>query len=169
MPQRTSRHEHEVETHTGQEMPMIRASSGADITVVRDVINEAAEVYRGVIPPDCWHDPYMSEDSLATEIAAGVRFSVWDEGGEILGVMGLQHVRDVTLIRHAYVRSGSQGRGIGSALLSALTSQTASRLYVGTWADARWAVRFYERHGFELVPGHEKERPSTRSHANGNR
>jgi GNAT superfamily N-acetyltransferase len=100
----------------------------------------------------------MSREALAAELAAGVEFSGWDRNGDLLGVMGLQVVRDVTLIRHAYVRRANQGEGIGGALLDTLRGQSKSRLLVGTWADAQWAIRFYERHGFQLVPNPEKDR-----------
>jgi len=122
------------------------------------IVNEAAAVYRGAIPDDCWHEPYMSRAELAKEMTAGVVFSGWEQDGELVGVMGLQPVRDVTLIRHAYVRTAHQGRGIGAALLRELRRRTEGRLLVGTWADARWAIRFYERHGYRLVPDPDRTR-----------
>jgi GNAT superfamily N-acetyltransferase len=137
---------------------VIRRCTDLDVDTIHLIINEAAEAYRGVIPPDCWHEPYMSRADLVAEIAAGVSFSGWEEGGELVGVMGLQRVRDVTLVRHAYVRSAHQGRGIGGALLDTLRGGAHGPLLVGTWADARWAIRFYERHGFELVSEAEKDR-----------
>ena len=136
---------------------MIRACRNSDVPAIDEIVNEAAEAYRGVIPADCWHEPYMSRQHLMAEIANGVAFSGWDRGGRLLGVMGLQVVRDATLIRHAYVRRENQGEGIGSALLSALLKQIQGRLLVGTWADATWAIRFYERHGFQLVPPPDKD------------
>ena len=102
---------------------MIRSCTSADLPVIDSIINEAAEKYRGVIPADCWHEPYMSRPELEAEIAAGVRFSGWEEGGVLTGVMGVQKVMDATLIRHAYVRTSHQGRGIGGALLKALRSK----------------------------------------------
>ena len=123
------------------------------------IINAAAEAYRGVIPEDRWHEPYMSATALEREIASGVEF--WgsaDGAGTLAGVMGIQAVRDVDLIRHAYVRPGLQGGGIGRRLLEALTSKAQRPLLVGTWAAAVWAIRFYERNGFELVPPEEKDR-----------
>lgn len=137
---------------------MIRRCTGDDVPAIDAIINDAAEAYRGVIPADRWHEPYMSRAHLLDEIAAGVDFQGWVESGALVGVMGIQRVRDVTLIRHAYVRRSHQGRGIGGALLTALASQTAGPLLVGTWAAAGWAIRFYERHGFRLVAGDEKDR-----------
>lgn len=137
---------------------MIRNCTPADVPAIHAVINEAAERYRGVIPNDCWHEPYMTESALASEIAAGVDFWCWEQDGAIAGVMGIQHVRDVTLIRHAYVRSATQGRGVGSTLLTSLIAQRHGPLLVGTWAAAEWAIRFYQRHGFRLVSGAEKDR-----------
>jgi GNAT superfamily N-acetyltransferase len=137
---------------------MIRPCTDADLAALDAIINDAAQAYRGAIPPDCWHEPYMTRSALLAEIAAGVAFSGWEESGGLVGVMGIQRVRDATLIRHAYVRSASQGRGVGSALLDSLVARTGGQLLVGTWAAAEWAVRFYERHGFRLVPREEKDR-----------
>jgi GNAT superfamily N-acetyltransferase len=120
------------------------------------IINSAAEAYRGVIPSDCWHEPYMSPAQLDSEIAAGVDFSGYEADGELIGVMGIQQVRDVDLIRHAYVLPGNQGRGVGSSLLAHLRRTTPRRILIGTWATAEWAVRFYERHGFQLVSAEDK-------------
>jgi N-acetylglutamate synthase-like GNAT family acetyltransferase len=136
---------------------MIRCCTDADVPAIDAIINGAAEAYRGVIPADCWHEPYMTRSHLVAEIAAGVDFWGWDEAGVLAGVMGLQKVRDVTLIRHAYVRTSQQGRGVGGALLTTLAAQTAGSLLVGTWAAAEWAIRFYERHGFRLVSNGEKD------------
>jgi N-acetylglutamate synthase-like GNAT family acetyltransferase len=136
---------------------MIRRCTDADVSAMDAIINDAAEAYRGVIPADCWHEPYMTRAHLVAEIAAGVDFWCWDEDGVLVGVMGLQKVRDVTLIRHAYVRPSHQSRGVGAALLSTLAAQTAGSLLVGTWAAAEWAIRFYERHGFRLVSTEEKD------------
>ncbi len=116
-----------------------------------EIVNAAAEAYRGVIPADRWHEPYMRAAELDAEIAAGVRFWGYDAGGRLLGVMGIQAVRDVDLIRHAYVRPDEQGRGIGGALVAHLRRQSTRQVLVGTWAAAEWAVRFYERHGFALL------------------
>jgi GNAT superfamily N-acetyltransferase len=116
------------------------------------IVNAAAEAYRGVIPPDRWHDPYMPAAELDGEIAAGVEFWGYEAGGDLAGVMGIQDVRDVTLIRHAYVAPGRQRGSVGGALLEHLVATATRPLLVGTWAAAEWAIRFYQRHGFELVP-----------------
>jgi len=137
---------------------MIRPCREAEVPFIEAIINEAARAYQGVIPADCWHEPYMARAELLGEIAAGVQFWGWDDSGAPIGVMGIQKVRDATLIRHAYVRSAHQNRGIGSALLAALVKQSSDRLLVGTWAAAEWAIRFYQRHGFRLVPTEEKDR-----------
>ena len=137
---------------------MIRRCANADFPAIEAVINEAAQAYRGIIPADCWHEPYMTGAALKTEVDAGVNFWGWEESGTLIGVMGIQPVRDVTLIRHAYVRTAHRGRGIGSALVTFFTDQTTGPLLVGTWAAAEWAIRFYERHGFRLVSSAEKDR-----------
>ena len=131
---------------------LIRACTTDDFSRIHFIINDAALAYRGVIPEDRWHEPYMSEDELEAEIAAGVRFLGWYSPPDtLLGVMGAQDVQDVALIRHAYVLSARQRGGIGSALIVALTEATERPLLVGTWKAATWAVAFYERHGFRLV------------------
>jgi GNAT superfamily N-acetyltransferase len=137
---------------------MIRLCTDADVATMDAIINEAAEAYHGVIPADCWHEPYMSRSELQDEIAAGVVFSGWEEAGNLVGVMGLQKVRDTTLIRHAYVLPAFQGRGIGRALLIKLSAEVTGPLLVGTWAAAEWAIRFYVRNGFRQVSPTEKER-----------
>jgi GNAT superfamily N-acetyltransferase len=115
------------------------------------IINAAAEAYRGAIPADCWHEPYMSAGELAEELAAGVEFWGCEAQGALVGIMGAQRVRDVDLIRHAYVRPDWQGRGVGAALIVHLRALAARRMLVGTWAAATWAIRFYEHHGFRLL------------------
>jgi len=137
---------------------MIRPCGAADVPRIFAIVNEAAEAYRGVIPADRWHEPYMPMDELEREIAAGVRFWGLEEDGELAGVMGLQDVKDVTLIRHAYVRSRRQRSGVGSALMDALVARANRPLLVGTWAAAHWAIRFYERHQFRLAGAAEKDR-----------
>ena len=129
-----------------------RDDERADILAI---VNDAAEAYRGVIPADRWHEPYMPADELDSELAAGVVFWGYEENGELLGIMGIQRVRDVDLIRHAYVSPARQRAGIGSALLERLAGAARRRMLVGTWADAEWAIRFYERHGFELLSREE--------------
>jgi GNAT superfamily N-acetyltransferase len=130
----------------------IRPCRDDERATILQIVNAAAEAYRGVIPDDCWHEPYMSSDELEREIAAGVAFWGYECDGALVGVMGIQPVRDVHLIRHAYVRPDSQRRGIGAALLKHLRDLSERRMLVGTWAAAEWAIRFYRRHGFELVP-----------------
>jgi GNAT superfamily N-acetyltransferase len=125
---------------------------------LHDIINDGAQVYQGVIPGDCWHDPYMSQAELQAELAAGVEFWGWQEAGRFLGVMGRQDRGEVFLIRHAYVRRTCQQQGIGSRLLEFLRSGMDRPILVGTWAAAWWAIRFYEKHGFTLVSPAEKDR-----------
>jgi N-acetylglutamate synthase-like GNAT family acetyltransferase len=137
---------------------MIRRCGDADVPAMLAIINDAAEAYRGIIPADRWHEPYMPEDGLRAEIAAGVVFWGVEEGGRLVGVMGLQDVRDVMLIRHAYVATAARNSGIGSRLLHHLVAQTDRPILVGTWADATWAIRFYAKHGFTLVSPAEKDR-----------
>lgn len=114
--------------------------------------------YKGVIPADRWHEPYLSKEELRREIDAGVIFWGYTENGELVGVMGIQNVQDVTLFRHAYVRTAMRNRGIGEKLLSFLYGQTSRPVLIGTWAVADWAIRFYENHGFRLVSADEKNR-----------
>jgi GNAT superfamily N-acetyltransferase len=130
----------------------------ADADEICLVVNDAAAAYRGVIPADCWKEPYMPLEEVHEEIAAGVVFWGDRRGGRLAGVMGLQEVLDVALIRHAYTRTSEQGAGVGSALLEHLRQQTDLPLLVGTWKAAAWAVRFYERRGFRLVSDEEKAR-----------
>jgi N-acetylglutamate synthase-like GNAT family acetyltransferase len=137
---------------------MIRQHNHSKAGMIYTVINDAAQAYHGVIPADCWKEPYMSKDELQHEMDAGVAFWGYEEDGQLMGVMGIQHVQDVTLIRHAYVRTGKQNQGIGGQLLSYLRSQTTRPILIGTWANAMWAVRFYEKHGFRLVSSEEKDR-----------
>lgn len=129
----------------------IRRCGAGERDEILAIVNAAAEAYRGVIPDDRWHEPYMPGDELDAEIAAGVEFWGYEDDGTLLGVMGIQQVRDVDLIRHAYVVPKSQGRGIGGALLEHLLASATRPILVGTWAAAEWAIRFYERYGFEYV------------------
>ena len=132
-------------------MSSIRPCRDDERTTILTIVNAAAEAYRGVIPADRWREPYMPAEVLDAEIAAGVAFSGYEADGELTGIMGIQPVRDVELIRHAYTAPASQGRGIGGALLAELMGRSTRPLLVGTWAAAEWAIRFYERHGFERV------------------
>jgi GNAT superfamily N-acetyltransferase len=116
------------------------------------IVNAAAEAYRGVIPADRWRDPYMPAEELDGEIAAGVAFWGYEADGELVGIMGIQRVENVDLIRHAYVSPGHQRHGVGGALLEQIASSATRRMLVGTWAAAEWAIGFYRRHGFELLP-----------------
>jgi N-acetylglutamate synthase-like GNAT family acetyltransferase len=129
-----------------------------DFDEIHAVINDAAAAYKGIIPADRWKDPYMPRDELRQQIEAGVVFWAERHEGRIIGVMGVQDLGEVTLIRHAYVRTAHRGRGIGSRLLALLKTQIDGPTLVGTWADATWAVSFYEKHGFRLVTREQKER-----------
>jgi GNAT superfamily N-acetyltransferase len=142
----------------------IRPAEHADLEQILIIINDAAQAYRGVIPADRWHDPYMPERELVKEIGDGVRFWVAEDEdedenkGRLLGVMGFQDKGAVALIRHAYVASTAQRRGVGTALLRHVIPLAGKPVLIGTWADARWAVDFYERNGFVVVPPAEKDR-----------
>ena len=136
---------------------MIRRLRSTDFDAVWRVINDAAHAYHGVIPNDRWKDPYMPAAELRAAIQSGVRFYGWIENHNILGVMGLQVIQNTTLIRHSYVLTAHQRRGIGGKLLNHLVRLAkTSDILVGTWADATWAIRFYQKHGFRLVSTQEK-------------
>ena len=137
---------------------MIRHCKESDFEAVFSIINDAAKAYNGIIPEDRLKIPYMSKDELKHEIDEDVVFWCYEENDELIGVMGIQHVQDITLIRHAYVRTIRQKEGIGERLLSELRIETNRPVLIGTWADAFWAIRFYEKHGFQLVSPEEKER-----------
>jgi GNAT superfamily N-acetyltransferase len=137
---------------------MIRQCNDNDFKTIFSIINDAAIAYRGVIPEDRLKVPYMSQEELQHEIDDGVIFWGYEDAGELIGVMGIQTVQDVTLIRHAYVRPDRQQAGIGRKLLTELRQKAANPLLIGTWADAFWAIRFYEKHGFRLVSPEEKYR-----------
>jgi GNAT superfamily N-acetyltransferase len=132
-------------------MQTIRPCRDDEREAILSIVNAAAEAYRDVIPADRWHEPYMPRDELDAEIAAGVVFWGYEDGGRLIGIMGVQDVGDLDLIRHAYVLPRSQRRGVGGVLLGHLADGATRRMLVGTWAAAEWAVRFYERHGFSLV------------------
>ena len=137
---------------------MIRQCDHRDFEILYSIINEAAQKYKGVIPDDCWKLPYMSKDELKHEFDVGVVFWGFEENNRLIGVMGIQYVQDVTLIRHAYVRLQSQQRGIGKKLLLELCKKSDRPILIGTWSDATWAIRFYEKHGFKRVSEQEKNR-----------
>jgi GNAT superfamily N-acetyltransferase len=137
---------------------MIRPLKPQEIDTALAIINQAAQAYNGVIPADCWQEPYMPEEELRSEIAAGVDFAGCVGVGGLLGVMGRQDKGEVTLIRHAYVHPGGQRQGVGARLLTHLLDEIAGPVLVGTWAAAWWAIRFYEKHGFKLVDPETKNR-----------
>jgi len=135
---------------------MIRRCDERDFEPIWSIINDGAQAYRGVIPDDCWAEPYMSREKLQHEMNDGVAFWGYDDEDQLVGVMGIQEVQDVTLIRHAYVRTASQKLGMGAQLLDHLLKLATNPVLVGTWADAAWAIRFYEKYGFQLVSPAEK-------------
>lgn len=137
---------------------MIRQCTASDGPEIFAIVNDAAQAYKGVIPADRWHEPYMPLAELKAEIAAGVTFWGCEDSGRLAGIMGMQPVKDVTLIRHAYVRTEMRSRGIGGKLLAHLLGQIEGRILVGTWQAADWAVKFYQKHGFRLVSCEEKDR-----------
>ena len=139
-------------------MAEIRRCREDEREAILAIVNAAAEAYRGVIPADRWHEPYMPPDQLDQEIAAGVEFWGYEADRELIGVMGIQPLEDVDLIRHAYVKPGSQRGGVGGALLDHLMSAATKPVLVGTWAAAGWAIAFYRRHGFVQVTPEEKTR-----------
>jgi GNAT superfamily N-acetyltransferase len=130
---------------------MMHLYLAGDFNAIYEIINDSALAYKGHIPPDCWHEPYMSRDHLQGEIDAGVVFWGYTDGGRLLGVMGMQDVKDITLFRHAYVRTESRNKGIGSELIAHLLEHANRPVLIGTWKAATWAIRFYEQHGFHLV------------------
>ena len=136
---------------------MIRRCRPSDRQTILTIINDAAEAYKGIIPQDRWHDPYMPDEELEEEIADGVAFWGCEEDGALVAVMGLQDKGEVSLIRHAYVRPTRQRQGIGARLLAHLMSLATTPLLVGTWADSTWAIAFYEKHGFRQVSTQEKD------------
>ena len=136
---------------------MISEYKKTDTSKILNIVNDASIKYKGVIPDDCWKEPYMSEQELIDEFSDGVRIYGYNHNNELIGVIGIQEVKDVVLIRHAYTLSSYQGKGAGSALLEYLLKKNLnSRLLVGTWKDATWAIRFYEKFGFILHAKEEK-------------
>ena len=135
---------------------MIRLCELSESEIVFNIVNDAAQAYKGIIPVDRWKEPYMTKEKLQHEIEEGVEFWGYEEDGQLQGVMGLQLVDDVTLIRHAYVRTVKRNSGIGGKLLSHLKTLTNKPILIGTWAAADWAIRFYEKYGFKVVSMEEK-------------
>lgn len=134
---------------------MISRCEEKDFNEIYEIINDAASAYRGIIPADRWHDPYMTDIELKKQITDGVQFWKYVEDEKIMGVMGIQFKEDVTLIRHAYVRTSNRKKGIGSKLLDHLCNITSDPILIGTWADAKWAIEFYQKHGFRLLTKEE--------------
>jgi N-acetylglutamate synthase-like GNAT family acetyltransferase len=139
-------------------MRVIRRCVEEDFETVYSIINDAAGAYKGVIPEDCWHEPYMPREELRAEMDEDVVFFGQENDGKLVGVIGIQDVQDVTLFRHAYVRTAMRNRGIGGNLLTFLHGKVTRPVLIGTWAAADWAIRFYEKHGFRLVSAEEKDR-----------
>lgn len=137
---------------------MIRKCKDTDFHVILDIINDGAQAYKGVIPEDRWHDPYMSREELRREIEDGVLFWGYEEDEGLTGVMGIQDKTEVTLIRHAYVRTSRRNHGIGGQILRFLESLATKPILIGTWAAATWAIAFYEKRGYRLVETEEKDR-----------
>lgn len=137
---------------------MIRMCTEADFEAIYGIINAAARAYRGVIPADRWHEPYMGRQELRGEIEDGVVFWGLEEEGVLLGVMGIQDRGDVTLIRHSYVQPWAQRRGIGTRLLRHLETLTEKPVLIGTWTEASWAISFYARNGYTRLGEEEKSR-----------
>jgi N-acetylglutamate synthase-like GNAT family acetyltransferase len=137
---------------------MIRKAAAEDFEEIFNVINDAAIAYKGLIPPDCWHEPYMTQRELKAQIEDGVSFSCYVDSNQIIGVMGIQDKTDVELIRHAYVRTQQRNTGIGTLLLRELIKDSTKPILIGTWKAAGWAIRFYEKNGFCLVDEDEKNR-----------
>jgi N-acetylglutamate synthase-like GNAT family acetyltransferase len=140
------------------EAMLIRRSVDADVPAIAAIINAAAQAYRGVIPADRWHEPYMPADALEKEISAGVVFWVAEDAGRLLGVMGIQDKGDVALVRHAYVAPATQRSGVGTKLLRHVEGLTGKPILIGTWASASWAIEFYQRNGFTVVSAGDKDR-----------
>ena len=137
---------------------MIALCTDKELLSVNAIINESAQAYKGIIPADRWHEPYMSRAEMKAEIVSGVCFYGYHLDGALVGVMGIQEVKDVTLIRHAYVLTECRGQGIGRRLLERMKQLTARPILIGTWKAATWAVKFYQQNGFRLVDEEEKNR-----------
>ena len=137
---------------------MIRPCTDADLSEMYDIVNDAARAYKGVIPADRWHEPYMPMDELKAEIHDGVQFWGADDNGRLVGIMGVQDKGPVTLIRHAYVRTALRNRGIGTRLLRHLEQLTGKPILIGTWTAASWAIRFYEKNYYRVLSRDDTER-----------
>jgi GNAT superfamily N-acetyltransferase len=138
-------------------MRRIRASRDEDLATILAIVNDSAQAYRGVIPADRWHEPYMPREELAKEIADGIQFWVHEDDGRMTGVMGIQDKGEVALVRHAYVATAIQRKGVGAALLKHVQGLTGKPMLIGTWRDATWAIAFYQRNGFTLLSDPAKE------------
>ncbi|MCS3796693.1 GNAT family N-acetyltransferase [Niastella sp. OAS944] len=136
---------------------MIVPVKNSDFATVHEIINDGASAYKGIIPADRWHEPYMSVEELQAQIDDRVKFWCYFDDGKMIGVMGIQDKGDVTLIRHAYVRTAARSKGIGGKLLQHLSTLVSTPILIGTWADASWAIGFYQKHGYRLVSFNEKE------------
>jgi N-acetylglutamate synthase-like GNAT family acetyltransferase len=145
------------EPASADDMIVIRRSGEADVAAMLAIVNDAARAYSGVIPGDRWHEPYMSAEELASEIAAGVVFWVAEQEGRLAGVMGIQDKGDVALVRHAYVAPTTQRAGVGTRLLRHVEGLVDTPVLIGTWAAASWAIEFYRRNGFTVVPSGHKD------------
>lgn len=137
---------------------IIKSNEGTDFDTIYDIINDASIAYKGIIPADRWKDPYMSKEELETQINEGVEFWNYKENNKILGVMGIQFKTEVTLIRHAYVRTSARQKGIGGKLLTHLINMAETPILIGTWRDASWAISFYEKYEFRQLSDEEKNR-----------
>ena len=136
---------------------MIRHCIESDFEIIHEIINDAAKAYNGVIPGYSWHEPYMSRKELSFEIQDGIVFWGAEQNGQLTGVMGIQEKGDVTLIRHAYVCTKVRNQGIGTNLLRHLEQVTKKPILIGTWANATWAISFYQKNGYQLVSKAEKD------------
>ena len=130
---------------------MVKRCQEYDFDTIYEIINDSALAYKNVIPHDCWHEPYMTKEKLKSEIMKGIEFWCYEENGTILGVMGIQQIQDITLIRHAYIRPQNRRQGIGSLLLEFLKLKIEKPIFIGTWSAANWAIAFYQKHEFFLV------------------
>ncbi len=145
-------------TNRSEATSTIRSCGAPDLSALFAIVNDAAQAYKGIIPADRWHDPYMPLDELKEEIGNGIRFWGCEAGGRLVGAMGIQDRGEVTLIRHAYVETAQRRKGIGEKLLKHLEGLTAKPILIGTWSAATWAIRFYEKNGYRTLSRPEIER-----------